>query len=106
MLKDLLFSKEGEQEKPLLGFAQLNRSQMAHKARQLQIPTSENHTRGHMIKCTREDLTQQSTPKGSDFLGFRKHRAKTHQEVLQVDHENCQWIDQVEAQHSNLTGNS
>ena len=47
MIKDLLFSKERGQEKPLLGFAKVNRNQLAEKARQLQIPVSEHHTRGH-----------------------------------------------------------
>ena len=100
MLKDLLFSKEGEQEKPLLRFAKMKRSQLADKARQLQIPMSENQTRGHLIKSIREDLMQQSTPKGSDYLGFGEHGAKTYQEVLQVDHEYCLWTNQVEDQQS------
>ena len=46
MIKDLLFSKEGGQEKPLLGFAKMNRNQLAEKARQLQIPgIRESHER-------------------------------------------------------------
>ena len=45
-------------------------SQLADKARQLQIPLSEDHKRGHLINIMREDLVQQSTPKGSDYLGF------------------------------------
>ena len=53
MIKDLLFSKEGEQDKPLLGFARTTRSQLADKVRQLQIPVSENHTTGHLIKIVR-----------------------------------------------------
>ena len=67
---------------------------------QLQIPISENHTRGHLIKFIREDFMQQSTPKGSDYLGFGKHEAKTYQEVLKMDHEYCRWIDPVEDQRS------
>ena len=43
---------------------------------------------------------QQSTPKGSDYLGFGKHGAKTYQEVPQLDHEYYSWIDQVEDQQS------
>ena len=76
MIKDLLFAKGGEQEKPLLGFAKMNRSQLAEKAIQLQIAVYENHTRGHLIKIIREDLTQQSTPKGSDSLGSREVRSQ------------------------------
>ena len=99
MIKDL-FSKEGEQEKPLSGFAKMNRSQLADKARQPQVPALENHTRGHLIKIMREDFMQQSTPKGWDYFGFGKHGAKTYQDVLQVDHESIRWIDQVEDQQS------
>ena len=99
MIKDL-FSKEGEQEKPLSGFAKMNRSQLADKARQPQVPVLENHTRGHLIKIMREDFMQQSTPKGWDYFGFGKHGAKTYQDVLQVDHESIRWIDQVEDQQS------
>ena len=100
MIKDLLFSKGGGQEKPLLGFAKMNRNQLAEKARQLQIPVSENHTRGQLIKIIREDLIQQSTPKGSDYLGFGKHGAKTYQEVLHLDYNYCTWIEQVEDHQS------
>ena len=86
MIKDLLFSKEEEQENPLLGVARMTRSQLADKARQLQIPVSENHTRGLLTNIFWEDLVQQSNTKGSDYLGFGKHRAKTCQEVLKMDH--------------------
>ena len=55
-----------EQEKPLLRFARMTRSQLADKARQLQIPE-----------------TEQSTPKGTDYLGYGKHRARTYQDALQ-----------------------
>ena len=98
MIKDLLLSKEEEQENPLLGVARMTRSQLADKARQLQIPVSENHTRGHLTKITREDLDAAVNTKGSDYLGFGKHRAKTYQEVLKMDHEYCHWIHQVEDQ--------
>ena len=57
--------KKEDRKKPLLGFAKMNRNQLAEKAQQLQIPVSENHTRGQLIKIIREDLIQQSTPKGS-----------------------------------------
>ena len=100
MIKDLLFSREGQQEKPLLGFAKMNKNQLAEKARQLQIPVSENHMRGHLIKIIREDLMQKSTPKGSDYLGFGKHGAKTYQEVLHLDYNYCIWIEQVEDHQS------
>ena len=83
MIKDLLFSKEEEQEKPLLGFAKMNRSQLEVKARQLQIPVSENRTRRHLINIIREDVAQLATPKGSDDLGVGKHGAKTYLEALQ-----------------------
>ena len=73
---------------------------MAEKARQLQIPVSENHTRGQLIKIIREDLIQQSTPKGSDYLGFGKHGAKTYQEVLHLDYNYCIWIEQAEDHQS------
>ena len=33
-------------------------------------------------------------------MGFGKYGAKTYQEVLQMDHEYCRWIDQVEDQQS------
>ena len=104
MIEELLFGKGREQKKLLLGFAKVNRSQLAEKARQLQIPVYENHTRGHLIKLMREDFMQQSTPKGSDHLGFGKHGAKTCQEVLQTDRDYCNWIDQVEVpqSHRNL----
>ena len=62
----------------------MNRNQLAEKARQLQIPESENHTRGQLIKTIRKDLIQQSTPNDSDYLGFGKHGAKTYQEVLHL----------------------
>ena len=39
MIKDLLFAKGGEQEKPLLCFAKMNRSQLAENARQLEEKT-------------------------------------------------------------------
>ena len=55
IIKDLLFSKEREQDKPLLGFAKLNKSQLADKAR-LQIPVSENHTREYLTKIIRGDF--------------------------------------------------
>ena len=51
MIKDLLFAKEGKQEKTLLGFASMTRSQLADKARQLQIPVTVNHTRGHLMSA-------------------------------------------------------
>ena len=57
MLKELLL-KEGEQVKPLLGFAKMTRSQHADKARQLPIPISESHTKGHLINLKGEDLMQ------------------------------------------------
>ena len=60
-------------EQPLLGLAKMNRSQLADKACQLQKPTSENHTRRQMIRAIREDLIQQRTPNGSDYLGFGEH---------------------------------
>ena len=100
MIKDLLFSKEGEQEKPLLGCARMTRRQLADKARQLQIPIFENHTRGTLDQDYEGRPLQQSTPKGSDCMGFGKHGAKTYQEVLKMDHECCRWIDQVEDQQS------
>ena len=56
MTKDLLVSKEGKQEKPLLEFARMTRSQLADKARQQQIPVSDSHVTGHLIKITRETL--------------------------------------------------
>ena len=49
MIKDLLFSNEGVREKPLLGLAKMNRSQLADKARQLHVAVSENHTRGILL---------------------------------------------------------
>ena len=74
ILEDLLFSKEAEQEKPLLGFAKMNRSQLADKARQLQIPISENHARGHLIKSIREDLIEAVNTEGLGRPGFRQAR--------------------------------
>ena len=46
MIKELLLAKGGEQGKPLLDFAKMNRSQLAEKARQQQIPEKrESHER-------------------------------------------------------------
>ena len=100
MIKDLLLSKEEEQENPLLGVARMTRSQLADKARQQLIPVSENHTREHLTKIIREDLVQQSNTKGLDYLGFGKHGAKTYQEVLKMDHEHCRWLHQMEDHQS------
>ena len=95
-----LKEKKEEQEKSLLGFAKMNKNQLADKARKLQTTVSQNHTKGHLIKIISEGLMQQTTPKDSDFLGFGKHGAKTYQEILQVDHEYRRWIEQVEDQQS------
>ena len=46
-----------------------------------------------------EDIKKLATPKGSDYLGFGKHGAKTHQR-LYVDHEFCLWVDNVEHHQS------
>ena len=64
-IKNLLLSQEEAQEKLLLGFAKMNRSPPADRARQLQIPTSKNHTRRQLIRIIREDFMQQATPKCS-----------------------------------------
>ena len=85
MIKEPFFSKGGEQEKPFLGFAKRNWSLVY-----------ENHTRGHLTKIIREDLLQQSTPKGSDNLGVGKYGAKTYKEVLQMDRDHCNWVDHVD----------
>ena len=45
MIKDLLLSKEDGQEQPLLGLAKMDRSELADKAGQLNIPVAESHTR-------------------------------------------------------------
>ena len=90
MIKDILFSKDGEQEKPLVRFTKMNRSQLADKARQLQLPTSENDMRRQLISIMREDLMQQNRKK-SDNLGFGMNGAKTHQEVLHVNHQYFFW---------------
>ena len=102
MIKDLLFSDEDGQEQPLLGLAKMNRSPLADKARKLNIPTAESHTKGHSIRLKRENHMQQSTPVGSDYLEFGKHGAKTYQEVLKLDPEHCWWIDKVEDQQSDF----
>ena len=100
MIKDLLFSEEDGHEQPLLGLAKMNRSPLADKARKLNIPTAESHTKGHSIWLKRENHMQQSTPVGSDNLEFGKHGAKTYQEVLKLDPEYCRWTDHVEDQQS------
>ena len=92
------FIKEDGQEQPLLGLAKINRSQLADKAGQLNFPIAKSHTRGHSIRHIREHHMQQSTPVGSDNLGFGKHGANTYQEVLKLDPEYCRWADQVEDQ--------
>ena len=69
------------------------------------IPISENHTRVHLIKIIREDLMQQSSPKGSDYLGFGRHGARTYQEVLQLDHETLP-LGRSSGRISNLTVDS
>ena len=91
MIKDMLFSEEDGQEQPLLGLAKMNRSPLADKARQVNIPIAESHPRGLWIRLLRGNHMQQSTPAGSDYLGFGKHVAKTY-------------LDQVESQqpHSKL----
>ena len=78
MIKDMLFSDEDGQEQPLLGLAKMNRSPLADKARQVNIPIAESHTRGLLIRLLRGNHTQQSTPAGSDYLGFGKHVAETY----------------------------
>ena len=75
------------------------RSQLADKARQFQIPTSENHTKGQLVRTIREDLMLQATPKGPDYLGFGKHGAKTYQEVLH-GHESYLSVEKMEDQQS------
>ena len=55
MIKDMLFSDEDGQEQPLLGLAKMNRSPLADKARKLNIPTAESHTKGHSIRLKREN---------------------------------------------------
>ena len=74
----------------------MNRSQLTDKARELNVPIAESHTRRHLIRSIREHHMQQSTPVGSDNLGFGKHGAKTYQEVLKLDPEYCRWAHQVE----------
>ena len=73
VIKDLLLSREGGQEQRLSGLAKMNRSQLADKARQLNVPIAESHTRGHLIRSIREHQMQQSTPVASDYPGFGKH---------------------------------
>ena len=76
MIKDLLFfSKENGQEQPLVDLAKMNKSQPADNARQLKIPKTESHARGHLIRLIGRNLMQQPTPEGSDFLGFGEHGA-------------------------------
>ena len=76
MIKDLLLSKEEEQENPLLGVARMTRSQLADKARQLQIPVSENHTRGLLTKIFREDLDAAVKHQGLGLPGFRQAQSQ------------------------------
>ena len=101
MIKDLLLSKEDGQEQPLLGLAKMNRSELADKAGQLNIPVAESHTKGNSLGLIRDNHMQQSTPVGSDNLGFGKHGAKTYLEVPKLDPECCRWVDQVEDQQPN-----
>ena len=54
VIKDLFLSKEDGQEQPLLCRAKMNRSQLADKARQLNIQIADSHTRGHLIRSIRE----------------------------------------------------
>ena len=89
MIKDMLFSDEDGQEQPLLGLAKMNRSPLADKARQVNIPIAESHTKGHSIRLKRENHMHQSAPVGSEYLEFGKHGAKTYQEVLKLDPEHC-----------------
>ena len=94
VIKDLFLSKEDGQEQPLLCLAKMNRSQLADKARQLNVPIAESHTREHLIRSIREHQKQQSTPVASDYPGFGKHGTKTYQEVLKLDPEYCRWVHQ------------
>ena len=84
------------QAQPLLGFANMNRSQLADKARQLKIPITESHRRGHLIMLIRKNLMQQSTPEGSDSLGFGKHGVLDVSGGAEDGSGYCRWIDQVE----------
>ena len=70
MIKELLLAKGGEQRKPLLGFAR------SEKARQLQIPEKENHTRGHLFKIIRGDLIPTIDAEGLRLPGFRQVRSQ------------------------------
>ena len=76
MIKDLLFAEGGEQEKLLLGFAKMNRSQLAEKARQLQIPVNEKHTRGHLIKIIKGKPYAAIETEGLGLPGFRQVRSQ------------------------------
>ena len=72
----------------------MKRSQLADKARRLQIPLFE------LIIIIREDVMQQATPKDSDCLGFGEHGVRTFLEVQQVDPRFCLWVEQVEGHQS------
>ena len=95
VIKDLFLSKEDGQEQPLLCLAKMNRSQLADKARELNVPIAESHTRGHLILSIREHQMQQSTAVASDYPGFGRHGAKTYQEVLKLDPEYCRCVHQM-----------
>ena len=57
----------------------------------------------HKGRLTRDNRMQQSTPKGSDYLGFGKHGAKKYQQVLKLHPEYCRWTDQEEDPQSHWT---
>ena len=85
MIKDLLFSEEEEEEKPLLGFAKMNGSQLTDKARQLQIPTSEREP--HEVTA---DQNTTGRPHEADNTAIKWDSACTERSctrrVLQVNH--------------------
>ena len=77
MIKDHLFSEKKEkQEKPLLGFARMNRSQLADKALQLQISVSENQTRRHLINIIKGRPCAAVNTEGLGLHGFRQVRSQ------------------------------
>ena len=93
-----LVEKKGNRKKPTLRIRKDDQEPAGGQG--MTVAVFENHTRGHLISVMREDFLQQSTPKGSGYLGFGKHGAKTCQEVVKMDH-----VGSIKWRISNLTGN-
>ena len=79
----------------------MTRSQLPDKARQPQLPISENFTRGHMIKKDYKERPHAAVnTEGLGQTRFWQARSQDVPGCSTVGSRNCRWIDQVEDQQS------